>query len=217
MISEVWLLPELHDALAEPSLAYRSFARLTPIHVININTLEEANVRLYDHRGELDPAAVAVVERLLCDVSKPEDRRCAPIDRRSVQLMFKAAYHFGRGEIVLVSGYREPRTHDQGLHAQGKAIDFKLTGVDLLRLANYVQSFPHAGVGVYTHPRTQYVHVDSRDRSYHWADASGPGAPPAEWSIGSEELLTRQDAGYEPAFDWPERTLPPRRAVEATR
>ena len=33
------------------------------------------------------------------------------------------------------------------------------------------------GVGVYTNPLTQYVHLDVRERSYHWIDASPPVAP----------------------------------------
>ena len=34
---------------------------------------------------------------------------------------------------------------------------------------------PRAGVGIYTNPRTQFVHLDVRDQSYHWVDASPPG------------------------------------------
>jgi uncharacterized protein YcbK (DUF882 family) len=207
----VLIVPAIQDAVSEPSLPFQSFARLAPIHVLNINTLEAADVRLYDVRGEMDRSAIETLERLLCDATKPDDRRCAPMDARVVQLMFKAAYHFRRGEIVLVSGYREPRKHDEGFHSAGRAIDFRLTGVELLRLSAYVRSFPRAGVGVYTHPRTQYVHVDTRDRSYQWGDASGPGIHGGEWSLGGEELLAKQDASYTSASDWPEGTRPPAR------
>jgi len=202
-------VPLLADAFAEPSTHYRSFARLPPVHVHNLNTGESADILLYDLRGTLRPEALERLDQLLCDSTKPDEVRCAPMDRRTIQLMFRAAYHFGRGEVVLISGYRQARTRQEGLHAQGRAIDFKLTGVRPGDLANFVRGFPRAGIGVYTHPRTQYVHVDSRERSYQWADSSAPGAPGTEWPIASPEALLRLDRSYTPESDWPERTQPP--------
>jgi uncharacterized protein YcbK (DUF882 family) len=209
-------IPEMHEAWAEPSLPFRSFARLPPVRVVNINGGEQLDVRLYEADGSLGPEALANLDRLLCDWGKPDDVRCAQVDRRTIQLMFRAAYHFGRGEIVIISGYRAPRKRSEGPHASGRAIDFKLTGVSLPALAAYVRTFPRAGIGVYTHPRTQYVHVDSRMQSYHWGDASGPGSPGGEWSLGGLEHLLRQDQSYLAASDWPEGTRPPPRAPHAT-
>lgn len=202
-------MPEVHQAWAEPSLPYASFARLAPVHVVNINSGEKIDVRIYDLRGQLDPEALEKLDRLLCDWGKPDDVKCAQVDRRAIQLMFRAAYHFGRGEIVIISGYREPRKRSEGLHAQARAIDFKLTGVRLAELSAYVRTFPRAGIGIYTHPKTQYVHVDSRERGYHWGDSSGPGTAGGEWSLGGLEVLARQDAAYSPLSDWPEGTRPP--------
>lgn len=186
------------------------------MRVLNINSGEHADVQLYDVLGGLSPGAIEQLDRLLCDWGKPDDVRCAEVDRRTIQLMFRAAYHFGRGEIVVISGYRFPRKRAEGPHASGHAIDFKLTGVPLLALAAYVRSFPRAGIGIYTHPRTQYVHVDSRLRSYHWGDSSGPGSPGGQWSLGGLEALLRQDQAYSGSSDWPEGTRPPPRAKPAT-
>ncbi|MGD0527374.1 MAG: hypothetical protein ABSE49_19690, partial [Polyangiaceae bacterium] len=30
-------------------------------------------------------------------------------------------------------------------------------------------------LGIYTHPKTQYVHLDVREPSFHWLDGSPPG------------------------------------------
>jgi uncharacterized protein YcbK (DUF882 family) len=203
------------EARAEPSLPYRSFARLGPVRVWNINSGESAEVTLYDARGEVRGEALEQLGRLLCDWSKPDAVKCAQVEPRTIQLMMRAAYRFGRREVVVISAYREPRKRAEGLHALGRAIDFKLPGVPLAALASYVRSFPRAGIGVHTHPDTQYVHVDSRQRSYHWGDSSGPGLAGGHWSLGGLELLARQDAAYTPASDWPEGTRPPPRAAEA--
>ena len=208
-------VPALNDAFAEPATSFRSFVRLPPVHVHNLNTAQSADIQLYDLRGELRPEALERLDQLLCDDRKPDAQRCAPMDRRTIQLMFRAAYHFGRGEIIIISGYREARTRQEGLHAQGRAIDFKLTGVRHGDLSAFVRGFPRAGVGLYTHPRTQYVHVDSRERSYQWADSSAPGQPGGEWSIASPEALLRLDRSYTPESDWPERTHPPPRPMRA--
>jgi uncharacterized protein YcbK (DUF882 family) len=202
-------LPPMLEAAAEPDTPHRSFARLPAVNVLNYNNLEHAPVRLYDFRGRVDPDATRLLERLLCDVTKPDEVRCAPIDPRVLQLLFRAAYHFGRGEIVIISGYRDPGKQSEGLHALGRAVDFRLTGVPLLRLAAYLRELPRVGVGVYTHPKTQYVHLDTRERSYHWGDSSGPGARGAEWPLGGDGALVRRDAAYARASDWPEGTVPP--------
>jgi uncharacterized protein YcbK (DUF882 family) len=205
-------VPLMHDALPEPSLPFRSFARLPSVHVLNLNGGEHVDVRLYEADGSLRADALRLLDRLLCDWGKPDDVRCAEVDRRTIQLVFRAAYHFGRGEIVIISGYRTPRKRSEGPHASGHAIDFKLTGVSLGALSAHVRTFPRAGVGVYSHPLTQYVHLDSRLQSYHWGDSSGPGAPGGEWSLGGLEVLLRQDRAWSPASDWPEGTRPPPRA-----
>ena len=70
-------------------------------------------------------------------------------------------------------------------------------------LASYLRELPRTGVGVYTHPKTQYVHLDSREHSFHWLDASPPRRRWRENSIGARDLVVR-DGAYTPALDLPE-------------
>jgi uncharacterized protein YcbK (DUF882 family) len=176
---------------------------------MNINNHDEASIRLYDHKGHLDEGALDVLDRLLADVSKPDDIRQTHVEPRVIQLMFKAAYHFGKGEIVIISGFR-PRSRDQeSYHAQAKAIDFQLTGVRVAQLSVYARSFAKAGVGMYMNPRTQWVHLDSREHSYQWGDSSGPGVKGGGWAIGNPTSMARADAHYERASDWPDGTRAP--------
>jgi len=64
-------------------------------------------------------------------------------------------------------------------------------------------------VGIYTHPRTSYVHLDDREHSFHWLDASPPGRTWREVSLGGGVSLIQRDAAYLRADDWPEGMSPP--------
>ena len=168
-------------------------AALHPIEVTDANTREHARIDLYDREGDIDDDARATFERVAA--REPEPHRLAA---RVEQLVFKAAYHFGATRVVIVSGWRE----HAGKHTAGEAIDFKLAGVPAGQLAAFLRGLPRVGVGVYTHPATQFVHVDVRDTSYHWVDASPPGVRWKERPIGDRSARKR-DASYTPEADLP--------------
>ncbi len=191
-------------AAAPPRRVDPAFAALSPLGVLNVNTRERAELRLYDSTGALSSPALERLDELLADRRDPLEIERAPIDRRVLKLLFKAAYHFGATEIEIVSGYRKPGKRREGLHGQGRAIDFRLQGVKAAELASYLRRLPRAGVGVYTHPKTQYVHLDVRDQSYHWLDASPPRRTWRERSLG--RIAPSHDR-YEPEADLPESVL----------
>jgi uncharacterized protein YcbK (DUF882 family) len=166
---------------------------LNAVEVENAATLSRAAIRLYGSDGEIDPAALADFERAASRDDAPH-----PLAPRLVQLVFKAAYHFGGARVIVVSGFRE----NAGKHGTNEAIDFKLKGVRASRLAAYLRGLPRAGVGVYTHPRTQYVHLDVRNPSFHWIDASPPGV---HWREGAiwDKGIDKRDAAWVPEMDLP--------------
>jgi hypothetical protein len=71
-----------------------------------------------------------------------------------------------------------------------------------LAVAALAFALRRTGVGVYTHPKTQYVHLDSREHSFHWLDASPPRRRWREKSIGAASLPAL-DLSYVPAMDLP--------------
>ena len=210
------LMPELH-AEATPATTAVSFARLPALHVWNLNNHDEAWLRPYLLDGSFEPESLATLTRILGDVSKPDEPLYTDMDVRPIQLMVRAAYHFHAREVVIVSGYRASRRRREGLHGRGLAIDFQLPGVRLATLAEYVQSLPRVGVGLYTNPNTQWIHLDSRAKSYHWADSSGPGSTGGAWPIGDPIQRARTDARFVPAEDWPEGTVVAPSVVERRR
>jgi hypothetical protein len=147
--------------------------------------------------GALEPDAVEAFSRVAADFNG-----YAPLKPRLVQLAAKAAYHFHARTLVVVSGFRQKRGGKSDHHTAGEALDFKLPGVDYRQLAAYLRSFPLAGVGVYTNPHTHYVHLDVRERSYHWLDASPPGVTWREALLPDPSQAAR-DAAYTPDSDLP--------------
>jgi uncharacterized protein YcbK (DUF882 family) len=188
--------------LVPASLPDPKFALLPAISIENQQTRERRELKLYDAFGALDPNAAAELDALLCDARKPKTRETTRIDRRTLQLLFKAAYHFQSREVEIVSAYRKPGRRREGPHGDGSAIDFRLRGVDSKELASYLRGIPRTGVGIYTHPKTSYVHLDSRAHSFHWLDASPPRRHWRERSLGGKDLAKR-DAAYDPASDLP--------------
>jgi uncharacterized protein YcbK (DUF882 family) len=194
------LLPS--SVQAAPHVASR-FETLSALHIENQATRESRDLKLYDTGGQIDEAAAAQLDELLCDARSPKHHEATRLNRRTLQLLFRAAYHFASDEVEVVSAYRKPGRHREGPHGNGDAVDFRLRGVSARDLASYLRQSPRTGVGVYTHPKTQYVHLDSREHSFHWLDASPPRRHWREKSIGSKDLVER-DRRYTPAGDLPE-------------
>ncbi|MGH7437537.1 MAG: D-Ala-D-Ala carboxypeptidase family metallohydrolase [Polyangiaceae bacterium] len=168
--------------------------KLAPIEVESPAKSGVASIRLYGSDGEVDPAALEAFERA---ATQPDDD-VHPLAARLVQLVFKAAYHFGGRRVVVVSGFRPHASK----HGTNEALDFKLKGVRASILAAYLRGMPRAGVGIYTHPRTQYVHLDVREPSFHWIDASPPGV---HWREGTlwDKNAAKRDAAWTPEMDLP--------------
>jgi uncharacterized protein YcbK (DUF882 family) len=185
------------------------FSHLPAIRFSNVSTGESLAARLYDDTGHVNEAEAARLDGLLCDCRDPKAPATIALDRRTLQLAVRAALHFECTEVQVVSAYRKPGRRREGLHAAGKAIDFKLPGVKPRLLAAYLRTLPRVGVGIYTHPKTSFVHLDDREHSFHWLDASPPGRTWREMNLGGGVGLIKRDAAYARADDWPEGMRPP--------
>jgi uncharacterized protein YcbK (DUF882 family) len=95
-----------------------------------------------------------------------------PIDPRTLALVYRIQTHFAVPEIRVVSGYRPPKPGSHSNHGRGRAMDLIVPGTADEEVARFVREMGFVGVGVY--PRSQFVHVDIRPRSYFWVDDSGP-------------------------------------------
>jgi peptidase M15-like protein len=192
--------PDARTAIDTPMTAAPRSSRTTawagalaPVPVTSGSTGVTATVRLYTPDGEVDET-----ERMRFEHVVARDGEQHVLAERLEQLVVKAAYHFDGARVVVVSGWRE----HAGRHTTGEALDFKLQGVHAAQLAAYLRSLPRVGVGIYTHPRTQYVHLDVREPSYHWLDASPPGITWKERQLRDPGQIQR-DAAWSPQDDLP--------------
>lgn len=186
-----------------------SFASLPSLRFINQSSRQNALIRLYDDEGHVDEREASRLDALLADTRDPKNCATITLNRRTLQLAVRAALHFHVTDVQVVSAYRKPGRRREGPHASGNALDFKLPGVPARTLASYLRTLPRVGVGVYTHPKTLFVHLDDRERSFHWLDASPPGRTWRELSLGGGVGLIKRDAAYARRDDWPENTKPP--------
>lgn len=85
-------------------------------------------------------------------------------------MQIQARLGMRNSEILVLSGYRSAKTNAQmrrrsrgvasnSYHIQGKAVDFYIQGVPLVKIKNAAESLHNGGVGYY--PRSNFVHVDT--------------------------------------------------------
>jgi hypothetical protein len=89
---------------------------------------------------------------------------------RTLDLIYAATLHFEVPYVHLISGIRRDRGGSR--HSHGLAADVVFPGVDDEELAAYFRAQGFVGVGTY--PRSGFVHIDTRDKSYFWIDGSSP-------------------------------------------
>lgn len=102
------------------------------------------------------------------------------ISRRLVQVLYATARHFHSGKLHIIAGYRAPKIalekgNPRSPHKRGVACDFRLEGVSIETLRDYLrEKYGDIGVGYY--PHSGFIHVDvERKKPAYWIDYSGPG------------------------------------------
>jgi uncharacterized protein YcbK (DUF882 family) len=187
-----------NDAPAAPAAETAAWAQaLAPLRFLNTRTGADCYARVYRADGSLDEVAASMIDAALAE----RDVAPRPLNRRLFKLVTKAAAHFGAGQVSVVSSLRDD-ARDGSRHRSGEAIDFRLPGVQPQALAAYLRTNARVGVGVYTHKRTQFVHLDVREQSYSWVDASPPGVSWRETRL-SDRGAPARDAAYRPEQDLP--------------
>lgn len=102
------------------------------------------------------------------------------IDSRLLSSLYQIAHHHRNAKITVIAGYRAPEValrkgNPRSPHTRGVACDFRLAGVSVENLRDYIRRVYH-GVGVGYYPHSRFVHLDmGRKQSAYWVDASHPG------------------------------------------
>ncbi len=150
-----------------PSLRTASDDGARRIALDNLQTAERLEIEYY-RGGSYAPAALAALEILLRD-SRTGQRHA--VDPQLLDYLVDVAARFGVPAIYsVVSGYRPPQTDEgsqqrggavprRGLHAQGRAVDVRMSGVDCEDLAACAASLKRGGVGCYR--AANFLHLDT--------------------------------------------------------
>jgi uncharacterized protein YcbK (DUF882 family) len=144
--------------------------------LVNLTSKERATLCPLEEGGfsEADREIAAHVFR------EPGSDNTHPVHQRLLELLLNVQEHFHSGEIRLLSGYRSPWEGNSN-HGKGRAADIVVPGTSDDAAASYARGLGYVGVGIY--PTSHFIHLDVRDASYFWVDASAPGRPHRERGI----------------------------------
>lgn len=151
-----------HDRSSAPVAQVMPDGRMV-LRLRSINGLGAAEATPLRPDGGFDEAARAALSRVLGD---PRANRHVAMDPRLLDVIYHLARHFRVGQVNVISGYRAGARRSN--HALGRAADIALPGVGDEALARFAREIGFLGVGVY--PRSGFVHVDVRSRSFFWVE-----------------------------------------------
>ncbi len=152
-----------------------------------INTQERVELAAEQATGAFSAHELDRAAHLLREPSSGNEH---PVEPRILDVLYKLQLHFDAQEIRVVSGYRTPRGGASN-HGKGRAIDVVVPGTTDDEVAKFARELGFMGVGIY--PVSGFVHVDVRERSYFWIDASAPGKKNRERGILGD-VAARADA-----------------------
>jgi uncharacterized protein YcbK (DUF882 family) len=122
----------------------------------------------YKRDGEYVPDALSNINAFLSDFRTGES---IEMDPELLDLIFELRQELGgEGTYEIISAYRSPKTNEMlrgrsssvaknSQHLFGKAIDVRLTGVELTKLRDTAIAMQRGGVGYYA--SSNFVHVDT--------------------------------------------------------
>jgi uncharacterized protein YcbK (DUF882 family) len=139
----------------------------------NTHTNEHIEV-VYKKGGDYNPQALQEINHIFRDHRAD---KIHPIDPALLDYLYDLLIKIDfQGEVHIISGYRSPETNKKlrkkssgvaagSLHMQGKALDFRLPGVDTKLLRDTALGIKRGGVGYYK--KLDFIHIDT-GRARFW-------------------------------------------------
>jgi uncharacterized protein YcbK (DUF882 family) len=152
-----------------------------PIQFLSLWNNETVWLQLVTETGVINNRARQTLSRLAA--SKEQAEHIPLLHPRLLLMLQKVSDQYPGRRFELISGFRYGEKDWTSLHNFGRAIDFRITGVDRKELYDFIRTLPKCGTGYY--PNSVFVHLDVRERSTTWVDYSGVGEP-ADYGKRSE-------------------------------
>lgn len=145
-----------------------------PVKLVSVWSNERTTLRLLNKFGSITKHTRNMMRRYARSKRKPN--RSQNVHPRLIDMLQRVAERFPGSAFEIVSGYR-PKKRGQRLsrHNRGRALDFRLQGVENDDLYDYIKDLPNVGAGYY--PNSVFVHLDIRGKNAQWVDISKPGQP----------------------------------------
>ena len=164
----------LSPAAAEGTRQVKQF-HITLRHITTKKTVKNLRIIIPDPNNPknqiIDPAGWRKINDLFRDW---RSEYAMQIHRRLLWHLYIVGQHFD-APIEIVSGFRKEE-RKTSRHKQGRAVDFRVKGVSPKTVWRFCKRFHPIGAGYY--PKSKFVHLDVRKRTYYWIDDSGPGETP---------------------------------------
>ncbi len=141
------------------------------ITVLSVWNNESAIIPLITESGSVNNRGRQILSQMAA--SKVKADRIVLLHPRLILMLQKIAEEFPGARFEVISGYRPSEKGFHSYHNFGRALDFRLSGVDNKKLSDFARTLPKCGVGYY--PNSVFVHLDVRDKSEYWVDYSGVG------------------------------------------
>lgn len=168
----------------------RSSLKLPAIELWHITSHQTFSLRPDVKGGDFSRKQLAALSTFLrCHYT---NKRHA-MESRLISLIYATARHFNNGRVTIISGYRAPKVakmkgNPKSPHKRGVACDFRIDGVAVTELRDYLRRTYH-GIGVGYYPISNFVHLDvGRQQDAFWIDYSGPGERARYSSAPDEDL-----------------------------
>ena len=100
------------------------------------------------------------------------------IDINLVEKLQELRNYLGK-PITILSGYRTDSYNkqcggaDNSYHLKGQAVDIYCSGVKPIVIALFAEFNGLGGIGIYLNRSQEFVHIDTRDNKYRWANRNG--------------------------------------------
>jgi LysM repeat protein len=142
-----------------------------PVRFVRVWNNEELVLRLMTSTGKVSPAARKQLSQLA--QARKGRNRVRLLHPSLIHLLQRVAERWPGHTIEIVSGYRPGERGHESRHSQGRAVDFRVRGIQNREVYEFCTELPKSGCGYY--PNSVFVHMDSRDKPITWTDVSGPG------------------------------------------
>ncbi len=142
-----------------------------PVRFVRVWNNEQLVVRLMTSGGRVSPRARQALSKLA--KARKGRHRVRLLHPNLLHMLQRVAERWPGHTIEIISGYRPGERGHESRHSQGRAVDFRVKGIQNREVYEFCTELPKSGCGYY--PNSVFVHMDTRDKSVTWTDVSAPG------------------------------------------